>query len=171
VQYRVDEGAWTDWLTGTAVTLAGFRGESGHVYHFRVRTWDRVGNAREYPAAPDATTRIRAPVTKYYYAGDRRIALRQGDVVYYIHTDHLGSTGVLSDEAGNEVPGSGVRYYPYGRTRLGDPASLPTDFGFTGQRLDAGTGLYQMGVRWYDPRIGRWISADTIVPEPGNPQG
>jgi len=71
----------------------------GHAYHFRVRTWDRVGNAREYPAAPDATTRIRAPVTKYYYASGQRVALRQGDVVYYIHTDHLGSTRVLSDWA------------------------------------------------------------------------
>ncbi|NLE44024.1 MAG: RHS repeat-associated core domain-containing protein, partial [Chloroflexi bacterium] len=27
-----------------------------------------------------------------------------------------------------------------------------------------------MGARWYDARIGRWISADTIVPDPGNPQ-
>ena len=97
-QYRVDEGAWTDWLTGTTATPAGFAGELGHVYHFRVRTWDRVGNERPYPAAPDTTTRIRAPVTKYYYASGQRIAMRQGDV-YYIHTDHLGSTSVLSDRA------------------------------------------------------------------------
>jgi hypothetical protein len=27
-----------------------------------------------------------------------------------------------------------------------------------------------MGDRWYDAQLGRWISADTIVPEPGNPQ-
>ena len=26
-----------------------------------------------------------------------------------------------------------------------------------------------MGARDYDPRLGRWLSADTIVPEPGNP--
>ena len=24
--------------------------------------------------------------------------------------------------------------------------------------------------RWYDPVIGRFLAADTIVPEPGNPQ-
>jgi len=68
------------------------------------------------------------------------------------------------------VPGSAVRYLPYGGLRLGDASTLPTDYTFTGQRLDAGTGLYLMGARWYDPRIGRWISADTLVPEPGNPQ-
>jgi hypothetical protein len=30
--------------------------------------------------------------------------------------------------------------------------------------------LIQMGARWYDAQLGRWISADSIVPEPGNPQ-
>ena len=44
-----------------------------------------------------------------------------------------------------------------------------TDYRFTGQRQD-GTGLYQMGARWYDPAIGRWLQPDTIVPDPGNPQ-
>jgi hypothetical protein len=27
-----------------------------------------------------------------------------------------------------------------------------------------------MGARWYDPLLGRWLSADTIVPAPENPQ-
>ena len=27
-----------------------------------------------------------------------------------------------------------------------------------------------MGARWYEGRIGRWVSADTIVPDPFNPQ-
>jgi RHS repeat-associated protein len=40
---------------------------------------------------------------------------------------------------------------------------------FTGQRLD-GTGLYYYGARYYDASIGRFISADTIVQSPGNPQ-
>jgi len=42
--------------------------------------------------------------------------------------------------------------------------------GFTGQRKDSGSGLLYYGARWYDPVIGRFISADTIVPQPGNPQ-
>jgi hypothetical protein len=27
-----------------------------------------------------------------------------------------------------------------------------------------------MGVRWYDGRIGRWVSPDSIIPDPANPQ-
>jgi RHS repeat-associated protein len=36
--------------------------------------------------------------------------------------------------------------------------------------LDSYTQLIQMGVRWYDAQIGRWISADTIIPDLANPQ-
>ena len=41
---------------------------------------------------------------------------------------------------------------------------------FTGQELDDETGLYYYGARFYDPAIGRFISADSIVPDFSNPQ-
>jgi RHS repeat-associated protein len=44
-----------------------------------------------------------------------------------------------------------------------------TDKLFTGQRKD-GTSLYYYGARYYDPMIGRFVSADTVVPNPMNPQ-
>jgi len=36
--------------------------------------------------------------------------------------------------------------------------------------LDDNTGLYYYNARYYDPEIGRFISPDTIVPNPANPQ-
>jgi RHS repeat-associated protein len=48
--------------------------------------------------------------------------------------------------------------------------ALPTDYAFTGQRFDGGTTLLDYGARWYDPTLGRFLAADSIVPEPGNPQ-
>lgn len=61
-----------------------------------------------------------------------------------------------------------VPYFPFGdcRNSTGDPG---TDKLFTGQRLDD-TGLYYYGARYYDAGIGRFISADTVIPNPSNPQ-
>jgi RHS repeat-associated protein len=44
------------------------------------------------------------------------------------------------------------------------------DIGYTGQRLDTYIKLIQMGARWYDPSLSRFVSADTLVPNPNNPQ-
>ncbi|HEY81024.1 MAG TPA: hypothetical protein G4O05_08130, partial [Caldilineae bacterium] len=45
-------------------------------------------------------------ITKYYHLGGRLIALRQNGQLRYVHTDHLGSLSLLTDENGHAVPGS-----------------------------------------------------------------
>jgi len=45
----------------------------------------------------------------------------------------------------------------------------PTDYLYTGQRLEEDIGLYYYRARWYDPALGRIAQADTLIPEPGNP--
>ena len=97
-------------------------------------------------------------VTTYYYFGGMLSALRKGTSLQYIHQDHLTGTAVMSDSTGAQV-GTTMKYYPFGATRSG---SVPTDIKFTGQRLD-GTGLYYFNARYYDPNIGRFISADPFV--------
>ena len=80
---------------------------------------------------------------------------------------HLGSTALVTNDQGGEV--ARQWYFPYGDQRHAT-GSLPTDYRFTGQRKDGHIKLTEMGARWYDPAIGRWISPDSIIPEPGNPQ-
>jgi len=60
-------------------------------------------------------------------------------------------------------------YYPYGQVRWASGA-LPTDYTFTGQRNEASFGLMDYNARYYDSLLGRFISADTMVPDPANPQ-
>jgi RHS repeat-associated protein len=79
----------------------------------------------------------------------------------------LGTTSLVLNADGTVH--SEARHYPYGQERWRN-GTFPTDYRFTGQRSEAGLGLVHMGARFYDSYIGRWISADTIVPEPGNPQ-
>jgi len=55
-----------------------------------------------------------------------------------------------------------IKYFPFGAT-CSTSGTVPTDKKFTGQRLDE-TGLYYYGGRYYDPTIGRFISADAFVP-------
>ena len=95
--------------------------------------------------------------TTSYYLGSRLIAQLEDETLRYVHQDNLTGTSVMSDDTGSLI--SNTKYYPFGATRSG---SVPTDKQFTGQRLD-GTGLYYYGARYYDPSIGRFISADTVV--------
>jgi RHS repeat-associated protein len=112
----------------------------------------------------EVTVSVATSVLKYYYFGKQRIALRNSVGVVYLHSDHLGSTSVTSG-----ATSSAQTYYPFGSIRTAT-GSVPTDFGFTGQRTDASSNLMYYGARYYNSTLGRFISADTIVPSAGNPQ-
>jgi len=73
---------------------------------------------------------------------------------------------VVLDAAGDRVAES--RHFPYGEVRWTWPedegGTFPTDYRFTGQRLDGYIKLVQMGARWYDAALARWISPDPVCP-------
>lgn len=111
-------------------------------------------------------------VTKYYYAGAQRIAMReytmpQPSTLSYLLTDHLGSTSITTNASGNIV--SEVRYKPWGEVRL--PANGqnpgPSNYTYTGQYSYTGDfGLMFYNARWYDSAIGRFTQPDTLIPTP-----
>ena len=103
-------------------------------------------------------------VTKYYYFGSQRVAMQTASGITYLHADHLASTSVTS----GAVSSTQV-YYPYGSVRA-MTGSAPTDFGFTGQRLDSSSALMYYGARYYDAALGRFVTADSVVPQADNPQ-
>jgi len=114
---------------------------------------------------------------KHIYTGsDRSITVEldtqttQTATSYY-HTDHLGSSNVITDENGDLQ--SHFEYLPYGKTsrdeRPINSDSRTNDYRFTGKELDT-SGLYYYGARYYDPEIGRFITADSIVQNPLDPQ-
>ncbi len=87
--------------------------------------------------------------------------------IYYFHPDHLGSTSLVTDETGQVV--QQMDYGPYGTTaRQSGSAKRPQRF--TGQRFDADTALYFYQARYYDAQLGRFISPDTLVQAPSDPQ-
>jgi len=111
--------------------------------------------------------------TSYYYAAGNRIAMRvqsnqQGieDSLYYLLSDHLGSTAITLDESGNQV--AELRYSAWGESRY-TSGDTPTQYRYTGQRSEAEIGLYYYVARFYDATLGRFLSADSVVPNIGNP--
>ena len=104
--------------------------------------------------------------TSYYYLGGSLIAMSVNSTLRYMHQDHLTGTS-LTTSANGTLLGT-IKYTPFGETRSVS-GEIYTDKKFTGQRLD-GTGLYFYNARYYDPTIGRFISADTIISNPADPQ-
>ncbi|GAP16062.1 protein containg RHS repeat-associated core domain [Longilinea arvoryzae] len=84
--------------------------------------------------------------------------------VYYLLSDHLGSTTVTLNVDGSVK--SEIRYDAWGKTR-DNSGITPTERRYTGQIEEAGAGLYFYNTRWYDPSLGRFISPDSIVPNIG----
>jgi RHS repeat-associated protein len=85
----------------------------------------------------------------------------------YFHPDYLGSTSVLTNGSG--VKEEDVVYYPYGET-FTNTGTANVAYKYTGKELDGSTGLYFYEARYYDATLGRFISADTMVQSPTDPQ-
>jgi RHS repeat-associated protein len=107
----------------------------------------------------------------YYLIGSQRVAVRvQGDStpanngVFYLLGDHLSSTSMVVS-SGGQLAGE-LRYKAFGEARFSS-GTVTTDYRYTGQRQEAGIGLYYYNARWYDPALGRFISPDTAVPGAG----
>ncbi|HHB91138.1 MAG TPA: RHS repeat-associated core domain-containing protein, partial [Anaerolineae bacterium] len=110
--------------------------------------------------------------TQYYQGPTGPLALRRtghgsDDGVFYMLPDHLGSTSILVDQAGTVQ--SQQYYLPYGDNR-GGPFSTLTTKRYTGQYHEEALGLYFYGARWYDPLLGHFTQADTLIPDPSAPQ-
>ncbi len=103
--------------------------------------------------------------TRHVFVGDLKIASVTNLRPMYFHGDHLGGANVVTDKDG--IKKEVTEYEPYGgfsrRDRYGAGAEVAS-FYFTGQRFDEESGLYYYNARYYMPEIGRFITADKIIP-------
>jgi len=77
--------------------------------------------------------------------------------IYFFHTNHINSTTIQTDA--NGAPVCRVEYLPFGEVHRITGRDIFRQK-FTGNELDYETGLYYFKSRYYDPSIGRFISAD-----------
>ena len=118
-----------------------------------------VGDVEEVATSGSTTT-----TTTYYYANGKRIALGVNGQISYLASDALGSATVAFGSNGTAT--ASQLFTPYGSVRYSS-GTMPTSFGFTGQRADSVTGLDYYGARYFDPVAGLFTSADTVLPGNG----
>ena len=81
------------------------------------------------------------------------------ETVTWLHSDHLGSPLMARDAQGNTLWQED--YSPWGE-RLAAPSANSADIGYTGHYEEADIGLTYAQARWYDPAVGRFLSADAV---------
>lgn len=83
---------------------------------------------------------------------------------FYYLKDHLGTIRMTVDAAANIVGYDD--YYPYGMvmpTRSSVSSSEDARYKFTMKERDAETTYDYFGARYYDSRVGRWLSVDPLA--------
>ena len=134
----------------------------------RVARWG-VGRAEQWlygnPWSPFRPTHHRidgGPWRRLIYHPDtgHLMAIREGEALYIIATDHLGSPRAVYDEAGTQL--RRLDYSAFGEITA-DVGAFDLPLGFAGGLPDADTGLLRFVHRDYDPRLGRWTHRDPIL--------
>ena len=102
----------------------------------------------------------------YVYGLGLAFEVRPDGTHRYYHSDALGSTRVVTDDAGNPV--SAYNYDGYGsiRAQAGEGGS----FTFTGEQLDTETSMVFLRARYYDPQAGRFLQRDSFEGRPTDPR-
>jgi RHS repeat-associated protein len=95
------------------------------------------------------------------------------NTTYFIHTDHLGSTRLITNYPTPTPPAESDDYYPFGESSSSGLVPLK----FTGKERDTESSLDNFGARYYSTGMGRFTTPDwaaTVTPVPfadfGNPQ-
>lgn len=85
----------------------------------------------------------------------------------FYHPDYNRNISYVTNEGGNKV--YQAYYKPYGEIAETVGRDV-VKYKFNTHELDAESGMYYYNARYYDSNIGRFITADTVVPNPGKSQ-
>ena len=99
----------------------------------------------------------------HIYLNDIKIAtVNNSDQPYYLLTDHLSSSSILTDSTGTTA--QLTDYKPYGNINYDNELiDLKNDYKFTGQEYDEENALQYFGARYLDNQIARFASVDPML--------
>jgi RHS repeat-associated protein len=105
---------------------------------------------------------------EYVFFAGRRVARRDssGNLFYYF-SDAVGNTRTITDATGHVC--YDADFTPYGYEMI-HTNTCPQNYKFTGYERDPETGLDYAFARYYNPRLGRFMSTDPLGGSVSSPQ-
>ena len=103
-------------------------------------------------------------VTDHFYLGRLQLAKLSSSSSYYYHFDALGSIRLVTNAGA--INAFSTNYLPYGIEY--NTTGMET-FLYTDKPVDASTGLYYFGARFYDASLFRFVSKDTNLGSTDDP--
>ncbi|GEM_PF-1026701 len=166
VKQRTPSGTTT--YLGESVELAADGTVTKYVFAGAQRIASLTRSTRSTTSAPSPPSRLGGPRSGKLPPPPAK-TLPPAPALRFYHTDHLGSSNVLTDATGAVVELH--EYTPFGSVSAQSPQpAAHSPFGFTGQRQDAANGLIRFPARAYDPQLGRFLQPDPFVQDPSDPQ-
>jgi len=110
-----------------------------------------------------------AVTAKYVYGHDLLKSARGGSEYYYFY-DGLGSVRLVVGAAGTVQ--NRYSYEAHGTVLAGaadQEGNTPNEYLFTGERVDADTGLVYLRARYYDPTTGTFKQLDSFLGDHNDP--
>ncbi len=95
----------------------------------------------------------------YIYHQGRPVVKIDGSDIYYLHTDHLGTPRLVTNE--NKKIVWKASYSPFGKANI-EIQQVSLNLRFPGQYEDQESGTHYNYFRDYDPQLGRYLSSDPI---------
>jgi RHS repeat-associated protein len=132
---------------------------------------------RTHIPAPDATERpspkLLPPGRAFFVQTEVPVELAVPDPalgIRYYHQDHLGSSSVITDAAGELV--EEIAYYPFGVVRHAhQPRAIEEPYRFAQKERDRESGLDYFEARYMTPWLGRFLSPDPKYLDPDRLSG
>jgi|GEM_PF-3167751 len=127
---------------------------------------DEVSNIKETVYVNDYYTISDSSINKHISDGKSIISTKiadDPDNILYYHTNHVGSTALLTDKDGEKF--QEYKYYPYGELWVEDETVNDEDITklYTGHEYDEESGLYYMKERYYNPKTGVFMRPDPAL--------
>ena len=135
---------------------------------FGEQIWREEGGKRKYylhdgdDVIAELSERFEPLQTFLYAGGDQPLTVTApGASPHFIHQDDFDSTLALTDTTGKPV--GRYEFDSFGNVLLRQGTALALPPRYAGRPLDAAIGLYDMRARFYDPRVGRFITPDPLL--------